>query len=70
MVLTSRAGTKPSLRAAFSLWVSTLNLWVAFSLRALTLRLVSEPRALSLIPSECSYTVNDCCTLSWLHRER
>jgi len=26
--------------------------------------------ALSLTPSECSYAVSDCCTLSWLRRER
>ena len=49
--------------------LSIPNLRVAFGLRALIFHLVGEPSALSLTPSECSYTASDCCTLSWLRRE-
>ena len=43
VVLTSRAGTIPSLRAAFSSMLSIPNLRVTFSLRALILLMVGEP---------------------------
>ena len=33
-------------------------------------RLVGESSALPLTQSDCSYTVIDSCTLSWLRRER